>query len=64
MRVTIKEWESSVDKDTPLDFGTNISVNGIELEGDLVLDPEKAISELLTHLGVRNVDVEFIQEQQ
>jgi len=59
-KITITEWETEVSKDTPADFGTTITVDGKDLKGDLNMNPEICIKELLSNLGVNEVEIEYI----
>ncbi len=56
-KIIITEWDTEVDIDTPSDFGTTITVDGKDLQGDLNLSPDICIKELLNTLGLNEVEI-------
>ncbi len=56
-KIIITEWDKSVDVNSPVDFGTTISVDGKDIEGDLILTPNTCIKDLLNTLGVNEVEI-------
>ena len=62
-KIIITEWEKEIDKDTPADFGTTITVDGKDLKGDLNMNPDICIKELLNTLGVNEVEIEYKIEE-
>lgn len=58
-KIIITEWDKSVDANSPADFGTTITVDGKDLKGDLNMNPDTCIKDLLNTLGVNEVEITY-----
>ena len=58
-KIEIVEYSTYNENDLVTDFGTKVIVNGNKLEHDLVLNPREAISDMLSFLEFKDIEVTF-----